>query len=331
MRRIYITNDFHNEVLDLYKTPLIRNGFTPIDLLNSYKSDILSFSLYARKKKLYLQKIIDDYPYIIAAKPNEIEELKRDFNNILHFSKISQSFFKNIVRCLMYNELRQIILPTLLKLNLKTCAYCNSQLTVIITEKYKRSSVKYGFIKGQIKNHIGRFDLDHINPKSKYPFLASSFYNLIPSCANCNRAKSDSEINFQFFTEDNLNLNVFKFEIDKSSIENYWSSRDHKDLLFEFKNVSGVIDENVLKEYNNRFNIQELYETQRDVIEELIHLYEFYNDDAQKDIVDSYHSLFKDQSMVKRIIIGNYTKEEDIHKRPLSKFTHDIAKQLNLI
>ncbi|MFX8327742.1 hypothetical protein ABTL71_18955, partial [Acinetobacter baumannii] len=50
-----------------------------------------------------------------------------------------------------------------------TCPYCN------------RSYIYYISRRKEIKPQI-----DHFFPKSKYPFLAMSFYNLIPSCQTCN-------------------------------------------------------------------------------------------------------------------------------------------------
>ena len=35
--------------------------------------------------------------------------------------------------------------------------------------------------------------------------------------------------------------------------------------------------------------------------------------------------------MAERLLVGNYTRSKDIHKRPMTKFTQDIAKQLKLI
>ena len=54
----------------------------------------------------------------------------------------------------------------------KVCPYCNRQ---------------YIFTLG---NHKVRPQFDHYYPKSIYPYLALSIFNLIPSCSICNQAKS---------------------------------------------------------------------------------------------------------------------------------------------
>lgn len=59
------------------------------------------------------------------------------------------------------------------RLGLRTCPYCNAN--------YTRASAKGRF----------RADLEHFFPKSKYPYLSVTLYNLFPSCHTCNKLKSD--------------------------------------------------------------------------------------------------------------------------------------------
>lgn len=67
-------------------------------------------------------------------------------------------------------------------LNLTVCPYCNRSFIHNFKreDKVKRSS-----------------QIDHFFPKGsgKYPYLALSFYNLIPSCYSCNHAKGVKKIN----------------------------------------------------------------------------------------------------------------------------------------
>ncbi|WP_447878997.1 hypothetical protein [Serratia fonticola] len=57
------------------------------------------------------------------------------------------------------------------------CPYCNSEPVTIIELKERKS---------KHNSTLTLFELDHFYPKSKYPYLALSFYNHIPSCSNCN-------------------------------------------------------------------------------------------------------------------------------------------------
>ena len=56
--------------------------------------------------------------------------------------------------------------------DINSCVYCN--------RNYIFNLYANGHVKGQI---------DHFYDKARYPFLAMSFYNLIPSCEGCNRIK----------------------------------------------------------------------------------------------------------------------------------------------
>lgn len=52
-------------------------------------------------------------------------------------------------------------------------------------------------------------------PKSKYPFLCTTFFNLQPSCGNCNLHKGNNDGFFCIYTESNEDkeLNPFWFEV----------------------------------------------------------------------------------------------------------------------
>jgi hypothetical protein len=64
-------------------------------------------------------------------------------------------------------------------LEINCCVYCHTQGTYVVNEYYKRNHKPHK--KGDLKAQKAFFELDHYYPKSKYPFLCVSFYNLIPS------------------------------------------------------------------------------------------------------------------------------------------------------
>lgn len=61
------------------------------------------------------------------------------------------------------------------QLGVKVCPYCNRMYTITL----------FG------ENKI-RPDFDHFYPKSKYPYLSVSLFNLIPSCSMCNTKKGNT-------------------------------------------------------------------------------------------------------------------------------------------
>lgn len=63
-------------------------------------------------------------------------------------------------------------------MNLKVCPYCGRQKINVASIPNKR---------------VSKPPIDHFLPKSKYPFLAVSFYNLIPCCTTCNDMANKGE------------------------------------------------------------------------------------------------------------------------------------------
>jgi hypothetical protein len=68
-------------------------------------------------------------------------------------------------------------------ISVPVCPYCNENYTYNIVYKkyptYRRS-----------------FDWDHLYNKDKYPFLAVSYFNLVPSCKFCNFIKLNQNLDF---------------------------------------------------------------------------------------------------------------------------------------
>ena len=58
---------------------------------------------------------------------------------------------------------------------------------------------------------------------------------------------------------------------------------------------------------------------------------QFAKKELQPSIVEVYREAHIQPELFKRTLIGNYTEDKDLHKRPMSKFVMDIAKDLGLI
>ncbi|MBE0379352.1 HNH endonuclease [Pseudoalteromonas prydzensis] len=82
----------------------------------------------------------------------------------LWFDKLEKIFNYEALR----TEFGQVIIESSY---LKICPYCNKRDVEITYGKYVTA----------------RPDLDHFYPKSRYPFLATTLYNLVPSCGFCNQ------------------------------------------------------------------------------------------------------------------------------------------------
>lgn len=328
MKRIYIDDKLYHIAKDYAKDPFARRR------KDFKRPPVLLQELYAAlpeedaSYREYVQKIIDEYEDLNCLKPSEVARTKRKFDRILPEADLgkmftiegeSAKFYDLIIKALRYDDLRKsdyIHNSGYLGLSIKTCVYCNAQLAVVVEKTAGGTQAK--------------FQLDHIRPKSKYPFLAISFFNLCPSCGNCNSVKNDNSVKFDLYTEDSKDdLNPFLFYVTKDSIVKYMKSYDEECLKVGFLSTDGY--QALSKDHDKNFSITGIYNTQKDIVAELIQKKEIYTESYKRHLAKQFKDLFKDESIINRLIIGNYDTVEDIHKRPMAKFTQDIARQLNLI
>jgi len=200
------------------------------------------------------------------------------------------------------------------QLDIKSCMFCNAQFATVI-ETENRSKVNFQF--------------DHFYPKSKYPYLSMSIFNMVPICSHCNLTKSNRETidvqnpylrSFDAFSKFSVsNVEVIKMLVNPT----YKPSK-----LLQLK-VLDKQDERILEKHEKLFEITAKHEIHEDYIQEIIWKSNVYTNEYQKQLKNLLPQLSDND--FKRFIIGNYVEKENIFKRPLSKLTRDIAEQLWLI
>jgi gamma-glutamylcyclotransferase (GGCT)/AIG2-like uncharacterized protein YtfP len=237
-------------------------------------------------------------------------------------------FRDKVLALLDYEGMRSSLLPSFFaRIGIKSCVYCNSMLT-ISANSYLDLKKKNNFT---IK---AKFQTDHSISKSDYPSLSISLFNLYPVCGPCNNVKGIKEVPFELYSS-NPNLttkSLYSFKLKRGCVAKYLISKDPKDLVVYFmdpkKNNRSIISKG---SFQDTFDIEGIYETQMDIVEELIYKSKVYNDSYKKKLTKSFSKLFTNASLSNRILVGNYTEPMNIHKRPMAKFTQDIARQLKLI
>lgn len=183
-----------------------------------------------------------------------------------------------------------------------TCTYCNRQYTITLKKD------------GEF---ITRPQFDHWFPKSIFPLLALSFYNLIPSCSICNSsAKGDQ---------------IFSF---KKLIHPYKRSSPETDFRFSYLpdgkggwkidlyNLKGVEKETFevfkLKDiYNYHYKLEA-----KDLLDLAIknngtYIEWLLNDMGKKEIVPSYKEAY-------RLLFGTEYDIKKVLDRPFSKLKRDL-------
>ena len=191
-----------------------------------------------------------------------------------------------------------------------TCYFCNIEFI----NKFKKSD-------GKFKNG---FTLDHYIDKGKYPYLALSLYNLIPSCYTCNtKVKDINQIN-------NLSPSSANFDFDDKV--KFRTFMENKNLqINEVKDFDLLLKEDFSKEYEeyiDGFILNERYEYHKYKVIEMINKRKQYPDSRIKELAKLTE---KTEEEVKQDLFGEYLfEDDDLHKRPLSKLSKDISQELGL-
>jgi len=148
----------HNEIYLAFEKKLEKYILAPLNSFDDLKNE---FDLEFNDK--------------IAEYNSSIDQNNTDYGKFINFM---MSRYETVMKKLIFDEeiQRKIKVGTWLAKNIgmKTCPYCNRQHTFTI---YRGKEIRPQF--------------DHFYPKSKYPFFALSFYNLVPICPTCNHLKKD--------------------------------------------------------------------------------------------------------------------------------------------
>lgn len=228
------------------------------------------------------------------------------------------SFANRLVAAMHYGDVRDKIVPPIYrKLELKACVYCNANYT--ISDKDKE----------------GYYDLDHWKPKSLYPFLCISFFNLQPSCPSCNRRKSFSDAPFFGLWDDTGygDLDVLKFHLEERSLVDYLVFLDKEKLDVNMVEADpwNPLQQVIRKTTEEKLHIKARYAEHNDYTEEIIWKSKIYNPSMIQSLRDSkFSALIPNQADLERFILGTYSNPDDIHKRPLTRLSIDLAGQLGM-
>lgn len=233
-----------------------------------------------------------------------------------------RSFHGKIMAILKYGtkgkQNARLVYP---KIGMKTCYICNAQYALAI----RPETPSFG-IKSKQQRYTAKFQLDHYLPKAKYPALSISLFNLLPICSSCNSIKGEREIGIDFLATDPIKWEgKFKFNIDDSSLPHFLLNQEPLEIDFSdsYAYADGV------SSFSSRYDIKGIYNTQIDLIEELILRKLKYSETYKNKLNDHFPELFNNIEINERIELGTYNKKDGIHRRPMSKFLQDMDEQLD--
>ncbi|SUV06344.1 Uncharacterised protein [Priestia megaterium] len=201
------------------------------------------------------------------------------------------------------------------KLNVRVCPYCNRQYTFTLGSDGIRPQ------------------FDHYFPKSLFPYLAVSLYNVIPSCSICNSKKSNLDTSnntkdLYYPYEDEFGLNVV-FQTSSNTNEFlYWTGISND---FDIKLICKDEKQNrKVENLKKHLKIELLYKEHRDYVRDIIRNAVIYNDSRVDELLEQFPDLFQSKEEVLNSIFMNYTEKDSWGNRPLSKLTYDIYEEFKI-
>jgi hypothetical protein len=156
-------------------------------------------------------------------------------------------------------------------------------------------------------------DLDHFYPKALYPFLGCSIENLIPSCQVCN-ARLKGSIDFYEKKHIHPLKNRFFSEIEY----------DHDEKGIYIKNLDSLNNTEEKKNYLKTFQIQEIYATHSEILENIKIKHKKYTEAKQKSLKENCLTLTEDRIL--DIIFHEYKDENK--KCPFRKLKKDLYDKI---
>lgn len=259
-------------------------------------------TISSKSRMIKYIKEIDDAIQEDTMKNNNKDKILKDIENEF------VNLFKNFSN-------RNWAVDFLKLINVRVCPYCNRAYTFTVYEK--------------TMGRKSKAELDHYFPKNLYPYMAISIFNIVPSCSLCNKGKSNN-----YVTIDAQNI-LYLYEEGFDNKINFTLSSKNFNYIFDLSREFSIKLKSssnkyssIIKSYNDAFKIDHLYSMHSDYVQEIIQKAIVYNDIMIKEIYTQYPNLFESEEEVKQMILGNYTKMENLGRRPLAKLTKDIWSEL---
>lgn len=194
---------------------------------------------------------------------------------------------------------------------LEVCPYCNRQYIT----SFQASRKQYVTA-----------DLDHFYPQSLFPLLALSLYNLIPVCLVCNRmVKKDGFGNIWNPYRAGFS-DLVHFEVDNpKNVQALVGNNDEFTLKLKNDAPQGSSDFEVTENTIRFFRLEEIYQSHKQFVRELLHKKHAYNETYLRQLQDIFQKAGVGMAGANLILYGSEMDKDRIGERILGKLTYDIV------
>lgn len=241
-------------------------------------------------------------------------------------------------------------------LDVRVCPYCNRIYTVTLPSKEELE--KDELFKAT------RSTFDHFYSQDKFPYLALSLFNLIPSCFSCNLNKRDLDRKIVYPYDEEFGKNAVFRVIPQKKYFDYGDPFDYlhgesddftikfignggsslqSDILLKDR-LSYIEDTNLRERVQGTievFNLEELYEEHKTEIKDILKTRFYFSKEyvraeicpmiRKKMLAEGKEEVDLDvlEEMAMDFLFFTRTKVEGWGKRPLSKLISDILEQIS--
>lgn len=195
--------------------------------------------------------------------------------------------------------------------NVTVCPYCNRH---------------YIFT---LDNNKVRPQFDHFYPKSKYPYLALSIFNLVPCCSICNQAKStlDTYETPILYPMDEEFGDEVRFTIKGNDIKYIKGETNDFKLELNMDDASPGKKEKIERQ-NKRLHLKDFYDNHKDYVRDIVWNNHIYTEERIDELMNQFPQMFPTKEDMLSIIYMNDIRIGNLGKRPLAKLTRDIYSEL---
>lgn len=274
----------------------------------------------------YFGTIVSDFESLLKANPATLQRIKNEFDHnipVADWDDIRDEFsviglYKYFTDDVLINTRLGISYGSRYladKLDVFTCPYCNENFI-------------YYFKYGGTSTIRRTFDWDHIYSQKDYPFLAISFFNLVPCCKVCNQIKLDQ--NLEYFNPHididinsiytyNLNPTSAGFITDSSKIQLMiiYANRRFKSEILVTANTVGLLSR---------------MQCHKEIIKDILNKKRMYPNPYLQSVAGTVSQLNANITAdnLKKTLYGTHFNHQDYFRRPFSKLTDDILRNSTL-
>lgn len=310
------------------------------DKLKAIKN-ILNNDLSTKVNDLLKKNTLKDKKEVAGEIKEKLKEYYKNdkilqiIKNVFDYSKFSKTEEIAIEKDINGNSVFWGRHSLMLEMGTQVCPYCNRQYITLYRENGNGKTTA---------------DLDHYYIQAKYPYLALSLYNFIPSCQICNsrfkleRDFYDNKVIYPYEEEfgDDAKFSIKltndkeneKDKLEEKSIKEYDSDvfYGNSDNFFIHFNINpNSIKVEKINNSITTFKLRKVYQYHKDYVKDLIRKSIIYNESRIDELYKEYEgTLFNSREDVVQMIVSNYIENANLDKRVLAKLTKDICEELGI-